>query len=313
MKTTTLLVICLAAAAGCDDDDNTPNFDLAQNGGGDMSVGDMAARRTADVMVTFQPEGLYWDSPTQTLYIATDAQQIVRWNEQNDTFAVVANLPQIAPTAGGLGALVKAQDASWLTTRFGFGTAGAVLQAHADGSSTTIGGLAVNRRRIGLAVAADGTVFDGWYTAMGAGGGPMNGTVSKVALDGSGETDVVTGIGKPVGLLILGDQLYISDQKNNAIVKTPVATPGTTTAFATVNGAEELAAGPGGSILAASSVGTVWKVAADGTVTSIKDGYKALRGIAYDGDHERVIVSEPDSGNADGGAGMPMLHVIAIE
>lgn len=313
MKTTTLLVLCLAAAAGCDDDDNTPNLDMTQASVGDLSVPDMAARRSADVMLTFQSEGLYWDSPTQTLYIATDAQQIVRWNEQNDTFAVVVALPPIAPTAGGLGALVKAKDGSWLTTRFGFGTAGAVLQAKSDGTVLTIGGLAVNRRRIGLAVASDGTVFDGWFTTMGAGSGPMNGTVSKVALDGSGESDVVTGLGKPVGLVIVGDQLYISDQKNNAIVKTPVATPGTTTAFATVNGADELALGPNGSILAASSVGSIFKVGADGSVTSLKDGYKALRGIAWDGDHKRVIVSEPDSGNSDGGAGMPMLHVLPLD
>jgi hypothetical protein len=313
MKTTTLLVLCLAAVAGCDDDTATPNFDLAGNPAGDMSVPNMAVRRTADVMVTFQPEGLYWDSPTQTLYIATDAQQIVRWNEQNDTFSVVANLPQIDPKFGGLGALTKAKDGSWLTTRFGFGSAGAVLQVKPDGTVITVGGLDPKRRRIGLAVASDGTVFDGWFTTMGTGGGPMNGTVSKVALDGSGETDVVTGLGKPVGLLVLGDQLYISDQKNNAIVKTPVATPGTTTPFASVNGTDELAAGPNSSILAASSVGTIWQVSSTGTVTSLKDGYKPLRGIAYDGDHKRIIVAEPDAGNADGGAGMPMLHVIPLD
>jgi hypothetical protein len=311
--TTMLLVSCLAAAAGCDDDSATPSFDLAGGAAGDMAVPDMAARRTADVLVTFQPEGLHWDSATQTLYIATDAQQIVRWNEQNDTFAVVANLPQIDPKFGGLGALVKAKDGSWLTTRFGFGSSGAVLEARSDGSVTTIGGLDPKRRRIGLAVASDGTVFDGWYTAMGAGGGPMNGTVSKVALDGSGETDVVAGLGKPVGLVVVGDQLYISDQQNNAIVTTPLASPGTTTPFASVDGADALAAGPDGSILAASSVGTIWQVSSTGTVTSLEDGYKALRGIAYDGDHKRIIVSEPDGGNADGGAGTPMLHVIPLD
>ena len=63
---------------------------------------------------------------------------------------------------------------------------------------------------------------------------PMNGTVSKVALDGTGETDLVTGIGKPVGVLATSDTIYIGDQMNGVVLKTPLATPGTTTTYATI-------------------------------------------------------------------------------
>ena len=45
----------------------------------------------------------------------------------------------------------------------------------------------------------------------------------------------------------------------------------------------------------------------------LKDGYKPLRGIAWDPDHKRIFFSEPDAGNPDGGAGMPMLHVLPID
>ena len=198
-------------------------------------------------------------------------------------------------------------------TRFGYSLAGAIMQASSDGQTvTTIAGLDVKRRRIGLTVASDGTVYDGWFTVVGS-GMPMNGTVSKVALDGTGETDLVTGIGKPVGVLALGDGLYISDQMAGVVLKTPLASPGTTTTFATVPGADALAAGPGGVIYAASKNGEVFSIATDGTATSLKDGYKAIRGVAYDGDHKRLFFSEPDAGSPDGGAGMPMLHVIPID
>jgi hypothetical protein len=125
---------------------------------------------------------------------------------------------------------------------------------------------------------------------------------------------VVTGIAKPVGVLVLGDQLYISDQTAGVILKTPWMTPGTTTTFATVPGADELAAGPTGIIFAASKTGAVYSVAtADGTATVLKSGYKAVRGVAYDADHARLFFSEPDAGSPDGGAGMPMLHIIPID
>jgi hypothetical protein len=181
------------------------------------------------------------------------------------------------------------------------------------GSVTTVGGLAVKRRRIGLGVAPDGTVYDGWFLIVPPSKTPMMGTVSRVALDGSGETDLVTGIGKPVGVLPLGDSLYISDQQSGVILQTPLAAPGATTTFATVAGADALAAGPNGTLFAASATGTVWQISTSGVPTSIKDGYKPLRGVAWDGDHKRLFVAEPDSGSPDGGAGMPMLHVLPLD
>jgi hypothetical protein len=316
MKTIAILA-CVVGLAACDDDTTTvqENLDMTAGVGMDLTVtvSDLGVRRTADVPLTFQPAGLWWDSPTQSLYIANDGgQQIIRWREDINAFVVAVKLPEIASSAGSLGQLVKAKDGSWLVTRFGFSLAGAVLQASSDGNTVAaIGGLDVKRRRIGLTVAPDGTVFDGWFTVVGT-GPPMMGTVSRVALDGSGETDLVTGIGKPVGVLALGDQLYVSDQLNGVILKTPLASPGTTTTFATVAGADELAAGPTGIIYAASSTGTVWSIASDGTPTSVQGGYKPLHGVAYDPDHKRLFVAEPDKGSPDGGAGMPMLHVLPI-
>jgi hypothetical protein len=314
MKTIAILA-CVVGLAACDDDATVlAGNDLATASAADMTVtgSDLGVRRTADVPLMFQPSGLWWDSPTNSLYIANDGgQQIVRWREDLNSFVVATNLPQIAPASGGLGQLIKAADGSWLVTRFGFGMAGAILAADQNNNVSSIAGLMTMRQRVGLTQAADGTVYTDWYLTVNK--LPTMGTVSKVALDGSGETDVVTGIGKPAGVLALGDQLYISDELNGVVVKTPLASPGTTTTFATIAGADALAAGPGGVIFAASSTGTVWSIATDGTPTSVHDGYKPLRGVAYDPDHKRLFVAEPDKGNPDGGAAMPMLHVLPID
>jgi hypothetical protein len=281
----------------------------------DMSVtgpSDLGVRRTADVPLMFQPAGLWWDSATNSLYIANDGgSQIIRWREDLNAFVVATNLPQIAPASGGLGQLIKAKDGTWLVTRFGFGMAGAILHTNTNNTTTSVPGLASNRRRIGLTQASDGSIYTGWFLVVGT-APPSMGTVSKVALDGSGETDIVNGIGKPVGVLAMGDQLYISDQMNGVILKVPQATStdgGTSMTFATIPGADELAAGPNGSILAVTNTGNVWSIDSSGTPTNLKSGYKPLRGVAYDPDHQRIIVAEPDKGTPDGGAGMPMLHV----
>lgn len=315
------VLVLFAAATGCGDDTTSATADLSTaTPGQDLSAAlDLAVHRTADVPLGFQPAGLFWDSATQALYLANDGgDQIVRWDEDAGSFAVVARLPTIAPTSGGLGQLIKTSDGSWLVTRFGCGTGGAVVDVPKNGTIAALPGLAANRRRIGLTAASDGTLYDGWFTAAGTscgggGTGPMQGTVSKLTLDGT-ETDVVTGIGKPVGVLAVGTTLYISDQSNNVILKTTIPAGGTATTFVSLAGADELAAGPTGFIFAVSNKGTVTQLAtADGTPTELGSGYKPLRGVAYDPDHKRLFIGEPDAGSADGGAGQPMLHILPID
>ena len=230
--------------------------------------------------------------------------------------SVTARLPTIAPTSGGLGQLVKTSDGSWLVTRFGCGTGGAIIDVPKSGTIAALPALDTTRRRIGLTIGSDGTIYDGWFktsgTACSGGSAPTNGTVSSVTLAGA-EVDLITGIGKPVGVLALGSSIYVSDQLNNVVLKAALPAGGATTTFATVAGADALAAGPSGSIFAISNKGTVTQLATDGTPSEIASGYKPLRGVAYDADHKRLFIGEPDAGSPDGGVGMPMLHVLPID
>ena len=174
--------------AGCGDDTTATTPDLAMTTAAqDLSVsGDLAVQRMADVPLGFQPAGLFWDSTSQALYLANDGgDQIVKWDEQSAAFEVTARLPTIAPTSGGLGQLVKTSDGSWLVTRNGCGTGGAVIEVPKSGTIAALPKLDTTRRRIGLTAASDGTLYDGSYTATGTsctggGTGPMNGIVSSL-------------------------------------------------------------------------------------------------------------------------------------
>jgi hypothetical protein len=100
---------------------------------------------------------------------------------------------------------------------------------------------------------------------------------------------------------------------NNVVLKASLPAGGATTTFATVEGADELAAGPSSTIFVVSNKGTVTQLASDGTPTEIASGYKPLRGVAYDGDNKRLFIGEPDAGSVDGGAPMPMLHILPVD
>ena len=112
MKTIALFA-CVVGLAACDDDTTTPagTMDLSMAAAADMTAtaGDLGVLRTADVPLMFQPAGLWWDSATNSLYLANDGgQQIVRWREDQHAFVVATNLPQITPASGGLGQLIEA-------------------------------------------------------------------------------------------------------------------------------------------------------------------------------------------------------------
>ena len=187
--------------------DDRPEHGPRRGGGGDLAVADLAVQRSLDVPLTFQAEGLWWDSATQALYIANDAaSRSCAGTSRAPSFSVVARLPEIAASAGGLGQLTKNKDESWLVTRFGFGLAGAVLQVATDGTvsaspgSTSSGGASVSPSR------ADGTIYDGWFVVVRAVEDADNGHGVATGARRLGRERRGHGIGKPVGVLAFGDR-----------------------------------------------------------------------------------------------------------
>lgn len=315
-----LLALSLSAAlsgAACAHAPASPPDDAC----GDACAGgaDLAAPRPVrekSVALPFDPNGLFWDAATQALYIADDdGNQIRTWTEDGG-LAIVARLPP-APAAGpGLGQIVVLGDRRIVAPRFGGGTGGDVVAVQADGSARAVTGLAPERRRLGLTVAADGTLYDSFFVKVGT---DRAGAVAKLSIGGSGngtgagtETDVLTGLKKPIGVLALGDALYVSDQEQGQILKAPITDPATVSVFATLPAPDLLAAGPDGSIFTGGLQGGVRQISAAGVVKTVaQQGLKQVRGVAWDGAARRLFIANHDGDPTDGTA--HSLEIVPID
>src|SRR5262249_1598395 len=154
--------------------------------------------------------GLYWDTAESTLYLADDGKnQLVKWTDK-DGFAVVTDLPPEAnPSGPGNGQIVRLKDGTFVIPRFGFGANGDVVVVHPDLTSDIVPNLDPVRRRIGLGLAPNGTLYIGGFVKVGA---AQQGFVSVLDLAGT-ETDIpIMGLNKVVGVIVNNGSLFVSDQ-----------------------------------------------------------------------------------------------------
>ena len=100
-------------------------------------------------------------------------------------------------------------------TRFGFGVDGTIVAVPTSGASYNLTGLDATRRRIGLANTDDGAIIVGWFIKGGSG------ALSELSVNGTEATEVelVTGLGKPVGVAVVGDRLLVNDQNSGNILE----------------------------------------------------------------------------------------------
>ena len=188
-------------------------FTLTACGGGDDEV--TVDRGPTSMAVQAKLNGLYWDASAAKLYLTDDdaAVNAIKVWEGKDRFSIAYPLPAMqADQRSTLGQLARGTDGHLYVTRFGFGSYGTIVASPKTGVAYNLTGLAGDRRRIALTPTPDGKLLDGWF--RGGGSGP-SGVVSEVTL-GSGteasERDLITGLRKPAGLALVGDQLFVSDQ-----------------------------------------------------------------------------------------------------
>jgi hypothetical protein len=231
--------------------------------------------------------GLYWNAAKKTLYIADNANNRVLTYTDGGGVTKLADLPPASASGPGLGQLIPLPDDSLLVARFGFGTTGDVVQVMPDATSKILPGLDATHRRIGLARADDGTLFEAYFVKNGT---SYVGSIARFTLAGA-ETDVVTGLQKPVGVLAQGATLFFDDQSNNELYTTPAATPGTLTQFAQLTSADLLCAGPNQTIFSGGADGNVRQIDASGNVSVFATGLSAARGVAYDDANHRLFIA----------------------
>ncbi|MEZ4449290.1 MAG: hypothetical protein R3B09_07400 [Nannocystaceae bacterium] len=251
--------------------------------------------------------GLWWDDAEQALYLADDNNnRILRWSDA-DGFSALATLPEVDPSGAGLGQLVRLDDGAFAVARFGDGTFGGIVVVDAGGATTEVPDLDPERRRIGLAVGPDGRLFEAWYLRIGM---ERIGGVSEVHREG-GEVDLVTGLGKPVGVLVVDDALVISDSDLGQLLRAPLADPSALEVIASADEVDLLALGPAGAYFTGGAGGQLLEVAADGSTSIFHAGFDEVRGVAYDGTHGRLFVADHDQDEADGVR--HLLHVLPVE
>lgn len=191
--------------------------------------------------------------------------------------------------------------------RFGTpgGTAsGGIAYVKPDGASALVPNLDGTRHRLGLAYdAAGGTLYGSYFGSTGA--------VTTIDIH-SGETDLSTGFGKIVGLVVASGKLYVSDQTAGKVFYAPLSSiPATIdgwSTLATLVKPDQICAGPNGSIFSGQfqSDGTssaplaVRRIASDGAVTSftqdtLDQDISKPSGVSYDPTHKRLFVT--DSGD----------------
>ncbi len=298
-----LVTASLATLVACDDS-SSPDGAGGVDSGGTSGVERGPERLTVDG----DPNGLFWADDEQTLYLADDnGNRILSWTDA-DGFGLVSDLPSAAPQGAGLGQLVRLEDGTFVVTRFGYGTAGDVVFVPPAGPPEVVPDLDVERRRIGLTVTNEGVLYDSWFVRLST--GDRVGAVGLLSLDGV-ETEVIDGLVKPVGVLAIGEELFVSDQDLGQILRAPLDDLASYTVFAEVEGPDLLAEGPEGSVLVGSTTGSVYQVAATGNVSVLSSGYQQVRGVAYDPTNERVFIVDHDPDETDGT--LHAVHIVPVD
>ena len=183
------------------------------------------------------------------------------------------------------------------------GSAGSV-QTAAAGSCLA----SEHHKHLGLAEAPDGSIYSTYFERSESGGGPA-GAVTRVELS-RGESVVADGFGKLVGIVVVGEALYVADQSAGVIYSAPLAAlpahAGGWSTFARLPVPDQLCAGPDGSLFSAqfkvargsADALAVRQIHADGSVTPFVAAPEVTKpsGVAYDPEGHRLFVA--DSGDA---------------
>jgi sugar lactone lactonase YvrE len=262
-----------------------------------------AAGSRVTIELPGEVNGIMWNAKSHTLFLADSTNQAIdRWTDQGGVERALA-LPHEDKLE--LGGLVQLADGTFVTTSFGFGKDGAVLHVLGDGKVTRVPGLDSARRRIGLTLAPDGTVYDAWFTAA---NGSHSGGVSRIDLE-QGEHDLaIANLGKAVGVAASSTTLYVSDQDHGSILAVSLAAPQTTTAVTSgMTSADLLTLLPSGDLVTGGRTGTVYRVTTGGKASELATGFEQVRGTAYDPERKRLFVVEHSK------AGPPRLHVLSVE
>jgi sugar lactone lactonase YvrE len=240
-------------------------------------------RTRPSISLAFEP-GSLWRGESRCLFIADNSNdRIWRWDPDHG-LRLHAALPRSSTRPRRLGQIVA--DGDGLIVPCGRGGDGGLARISVDGSVSLVPDVDPRPIRGGLSRTADGRLVGVHHLDEQKRG---SGTASIIADDG--ERILLQGMTEPVGVIAVGDELFITDQEEDRILCLPLFDPTFTTVFATLPRPGVLTLGPSGTLLVASDSGSVYVVDAQGRALVLATGFETVHGIAYDGDR-RIFIAE---------------------
>jgi hypothetical protein len=233
------------------------------------------------------PNGLAWDGSRSTLYVADDdaARVLVIVN------GVVLDGRPLRGAGAGAGGLVQLGDGSIASARFGTEGDGGIVRLLSDEAVRPIGGLDPSRHRLG--VASYGELYVAWFSGE---HDAWTGGVARVDVFSGGETDVLTGLGKAVGVAVLGDLLVVSDQNHDSLVGCHLPDCADRALLATLP-TPDLMTASDTDVFVSSRDGNVYAVTANGEVRTVASDLGGQpRGLAWDEEDRELFVAVHDPG-----------------
>jgi hypothetical protein len=269
----------------------------SHSGSKSSSEGSATSLSQHDISLQRDANGAYWDATEHALYL-TEGNTLVRWTDAGG-FADVAQLGSAGVELGGL---VRLPDGSFAITSFGFGSDGGVFVVDPSHAVRAVANLDPIRRRIGIARAPDGAIYDTYFVVNGH---DHHGGVAAIDLGSGGETDVATGLIKPVGIAASATELVVSDQDGNAIESMSLAGGSATPIARLLPSVDLLTVLPDGSLVTGGKAGVVTAITRGGTQRPLASGFDQIRGTAFDPAGKRLFVVEH-------GKTKHVLHILSL-
>jgi hypothetical protein len=231
------------------------------------------------------PNGLAWDGSRRMLYVADDdhARLLVIVN------GVVLSARDLRGAGAGGGGLAQLVDGSICSARFGAEDDGGIVRLLSDEAVRVVPNLDTSRHRLG--VAAYGDLYVAWFTGA---HDAWTGGVARVDAVSGGETDVLTGLGKAVGVAVLGDLLVVSDQTAESLVGCHLPECADRALLAMIP-APDLMTASDTELFVSSRDGSVYAVTNTGEVRTIASDLGGQpRGLAWDAEDRQLFVAIHD-------------------
>jgi len=262
---------------------------------GSAQVASAPQRITLDA----RPNSIAIAQADSQIYVTDDKTNSVLASTDGRTFVPFAAIPAVAGQPNALSQVAFSAKGTLLIERFGFGTSGAVFEVGADKSVSMLSGIDPARRRLGLALIGPGKLLSTWFVKEG--NAPATGGVSLITYDESthaaAEHNVLSGLAKPVGVVVQGDVVSISDQANNMILRTSLAglldhshAGGLKTQVVKINGPDLLAIDTTGTLYTKCNATAVCRITPENTVTEVANDFEDARGVAIDSLHHSLYV-----------------------